>query len=227
MKYRPIIFNEEMVRAIIDGRKTQTRRPFKLPKNCYWLNETEGLFGLKDKGCWDVSELPCPFGAVGDRLYVRETFREIFDYCDHPEMPGFPTQRWHFAYQYKSDMSTSNSEFSEEDGVLTPWRPSIHMPREASRITLEITDVRMERLQDISEEDAIAEGLKSVTKDGETWKWGIPDSDGLPGSDNHGWGWQRWKRDPRAAFFSLWDDCYGAGSHAKSTWVWAITFKRV
>ena len=116
------------------------------------------------------------------------------------------------------------------DGWVSKHRPSIHMPRWASRITLEIAGVRIERLQDISEEDAKAEGLSTVTKDGRLYKWGIPDRDGLPGTDDDGWPWTQWDTDPRQAFRRLWDSIYGsdpAKCWDANPWVWVNCFRRV
>ncbi|HFF8969403.1 hypothetical protein [Serratia marcescens] len=139
MKERPVIFNGEMVRAILDGRKTQTRRALN------WKRQPYTEMAERDDGSlWPWAEdgerggdiwFSCPFGEVGDRLWVRETFGD----CGNRLV-------------YRADT---------EDGAASQvkrWVPSIHMPRWASRITLEITGVRVERLQDISEADAIAEG---------------------------------------------------------------------
>jgi len=102
------------------------------------------------------------------------------------------------------------------------------MPRWASRITLEITAVRVERLHDISEADAVAEGLACITKDGDrTRKYGIPDADGMPGTDDHGWPWNEWRSDPREAYRKLWESINGPGSWDLNPWVWVIEFKRV
>lgn len=101
------------------------------------------------------------------------------------------------------------------------------MPRWASRITLEVTGIRVERLQDISEEDAIAEGLSGITKDGKLIKYGIPDQDGLPGTDNTGWPWRDWQKDPRDAYRRLWESINGRGSWDANPWVWVVEFKRV
>ncbi|WP_195723720.1 hypothetical protein, partial [Raoultella sp. RIT712] len=112
---------------------------------------------------------PCPFGAVGDRIWVRETWQVIHDYIDENGIVderrfarSIPRQRgnyWHPVYE-----EHFGNESREDRGF--PWRPSIHMPRWASRITLEITDVRVERLNSISESDAIAEGLERYNDDG-------------------------------------------------------------
>ena len=140
MKERPILFNSEMVRAILEGRKTQTRRVINCKNgdvNGYDGEWIEGVYEWAYQSVHGLCTAKCPFGQVGDRLWVRETF-----HSDAMESPTF---------DYKADMG--NMHF--HDG----WTPSIHMPRWASRITLEITGVRVERLCDICENDARAEGI--------------------------------------------------------------------
>ena len=101
------------------------------------------------------------------------------------------------------------------------------MFRWASRILLEIADIRIERLQSISREDAIAEGLACFSKDGRIYKYGIPDRDGLPGSDNIGWDWQKWQENPITFYLLLWDSINGKSHPSGSNpWVWAIDFKK-
>jgi hypothetical protein len=150
MKEPPILFSAPMVRAILDGRKTQTRRVVKpQPVNV-----------LFHKGQWieapcDLVEnetvLHCPYGQPGDRLWVRETWAHETD---------FGTFTGGFVYRADGDKR------ERECGPTDRWRPSIHMPRLVSRITLEITDVRVERIKDISGIDAIAEGIQAVSKYG-------------------------------------------------------------
>ena len=165
MKERPILFNAEMVRAILDGRKTQTRRVMKVqpaienPKlskvisttgdkkeldKLHWVNLTDCGYGVKDS---DERYFTCPYGEVGDRLWVRETFIPM------PDRQPIPKP------------SKAKAFYRATDNVpiwaSSKWSPSIHMPRWASRILLEITDVCVERLQDISEADAQKEGCES------------------------------------------------------------------
>jgi len=150
MKERPILFSGPMVRAILDGRKTMTRRVVKWK---YGENGTPAcpiesvdrfadiVQGLAENLSGDpvpFCEAKCPFGVPGDRLWVRETWQDI-GAADRPE------------YVYAADGEWSGK-----------WRPSIHMPRWASRITLEVVSVRVDRLEDISEEDAKAEGYASA-----------------------------------------------------------------
>lgn len=153
MKERPILFSAPMVRAILDGTKTQTRRVVKdrhidaAPPACFfqWLRER------------------CTYGKPGDRLWVRETWQAFFDDevpADRPRGPrhtmGIPARpdRKSFVF-YRADGPGP----VHRDGYAARWMPSIHMPRKYSRITLEVTGVRVERLQDISHADAMAEGM--------------------------------------------------------------------
>lgn len=223
MRERPILFSEPMVRALLDGRKTQTRRLVK-PQP---LSKTDGVradrynrseewaFWLPDNRMTEPRTWTCPHGAVGDRLWVRESFG-----IDHDDALALE-QDTHVCYQADGPAKSFYREFQR-------YRPSIHMPRWASRLTLELTEVRVERLQEISEADAKTEGLAVLTKDrGQTWKWGIADRDGLPGNDNTGWHWSDWDVDPRKAFAKLWRCINGPGAWDANPWVWALSFKRV
>lgn len=210
MKERGMIFNAEMVNAILSGRKTQTRRPIK------WKQTRFTEIAERDDGSlWPWAEdcerggdiwFACPFGEVGDRIWVRETWQVIHDHIDEsshveyrtysPSIPKEKDRYWHTVYaEHFGDESREDRGF--------PWRPAIHMPRWASRITLEITDVRVERLRDLSEEDAKSEGI-------------IPSAGGvLPG-------WEY-----RINFRDLWMDIYGTDNWEANPWVWVIEFKRV
>ena len=182
MKERPILFSAPMVRALLAGTKTQTRRIIK-PQHLAFFNQDAAAM-LSD---WN--ERPLPYGQTGDRLWVRETFGH-FERNQHFK-PGCNVY-------YRADGNCLE---------LEPWRPSIHMPRWASRITLEITSVRVERLQDISEADAQAEG---VTDDGSL----VTD---LDGKDRGG---------TIAAYATLWEVINGVGSWDDNPWVWVVSFKR-
>ncbi|HCB9327694.1 TPA: morphogenetic protein [Klebsiella variicola] len=206
MKERGMIFNAEMVRAILDGRKTQTRR-------IMTVQPESSEFGLryiaesslaKEVGMyfWSQSDacgmkarskpFACPYGKPGDRIWVRETWaRYNIDQNSHD-----------IAYR-----ATTPADWPEEGH----WRPSIHMPRWASRILLEITGVRVERLNAISQEDAQAEGMELTG-----WRptYSDPDSGGevMTPYDN---------------FAELWSSIYGAENWQANPWVWVIEFKRV
>ena len=158
LKEKPILFNSEMVRAILEGRKTETRRIIKeFPVSGYrwggWIME-----GFKKKDNGKATVVPennsqydcsgwigkhCPYGQVGDRLWVRETFQQV------------PTA-YESYHVYAADYN--DTEYNH----LKPWTPSIFMPRIFSRITLEITEIKVERVQDITEEGAKAEGVNPV-----------------------------------------------------------------
>lgn len=156
MKERPILFNGPMVRALLDGSKTQTRRIAKLPhQNPLGVWESFDWGGPNGGRTAQGETVPaqkaiahtrtgeiicCPYGQPGDRVWVRETWQRA----------GGNTGYWHRATDDKADDGNS---------PVSSWRPSIHMPRAASRITLEIVSVRVERLQDISHSDAMAEGM--------------------------------------------------------------------
>ncbi len=210
MKERGMIFNADMVRAILDGRKTQTRRIVK-PQP-----DEDGLAKVTDGPWVDTSErvYRCPFGQPGDRLWVRETWQAIHDSLD--EFGNVDERTW-MPFIHKAADSYWHAVYAEEFGVFNredrgfPWRPAIHMPRWASRILLEITDVRVERLNAISQEDAQAEGMELTG-----WRptYSDPDSGGevMTPYDN---------------FAELWSSIYGDESWQANPWVWVIEFKRV
>lgn len=199
MTERPILFNSEMVRAILEGRKIQTRRlvkpqpqknggkgfhpvfPYKTPEQRWnWVLDT---------GMGVNEPFSCPLGKVGDVLWVRET---------HCIVKGNGIQ-----VRYKADGIPMQTFYPDQpvDGKLK-WIPSIHMKRSHSRITLEITDIKVERLNDISAEDAKAEGI-----------FCDPDVYCDKGYPDH--------------FKELWQSVYGQESWNSNPWVWAISFKRI
>lgn len=203
MKERPIIFSAYDVRAILDGRKTQTRRIYKA-KNGQICPSPNDLPSMQQ-----AARL-CPFGQSGDRLWARE------NWAWYPLDEDASCVIWRA--DYKPDANPP-AEFGA-------WQSSANMPRWASRILLEVTAVLVERLQDISDEDVLAEGLKTLSKDGgRTFKTGVPDQDGLP--DGDGWPWRAWEEDPRRAYKRLWESIYGSDSWAQNPWVWVIEFRRV
>ena len=186
MNERPILFNAPMVRAILDGRKTVTRRIVKA-RDLEWMDVHQGLREL------DNAER-CPYGQPGgDRLYVRETWAAPHAYDHLPPRLIPQDARIHYAA-------------TEDRGGLL-WRPSIHMPRHASRITLEIARVRVERLQDISAADARAEGCPDKPVDGAEQA----SIDLLA---------KLWYHD-------LWEQINGLDSWAANPWVWVIEFRRL
>ena len=222
MKERPILFSAPMVNSILNGTKTQTRRIAK------GVGIAPGI-GQVLKGSDDIKEWPefCPYGKPGDRLWLRETWQgPILDDDEYEEYRRNGKESY-LKPQYCVYRATDQLNAIDEDGNELNWRPSIHMPRWASRISLEITGIRVERLQDIGEEDAIDEGLKAITKDGKLIKYGIPDRDGYPGADDFGWNWGDWDKSPVLAYKRLWQSINGKGSWDLNPFVWVIEFKRI
>lgn len=213
MTERGMIFNGEMVRAILDGRKTQTRRPVKFPvhdKNLGCELAGNELAGELSAGNY----LNSAFGKPGDRIWVRETFQgPLFDY---EQMDAYLEDSSRFETpefcQYAADGGHRPEYQDADDNLRHGWRPSIHMPRWASRILLEITDARVERLNSIHDVDAMREGIQNLTT--------CSHADfGIPGVVN--------AQHPVRAFQLLWESIYGADSWKFNPWVWVIEFKRV
>lgn len=216
MSERPILFSAPMVRALLEGRKTQTRRLVKMRE--FKVTDTPGYdFIFRDRrGLWNdyttdrlLASKWNPYGAPGDRLWVRETW-QLFDDSPLGDDASVPPERLGPAAPWKGcqgDRSITWRTAYRADGDLehpthgpANWRPSIHMPRWASRITLEVTGVRVERIQDISEEDARAEGF------------GFQPGDGLA----------------RRGFELAWNGLNGKRAPWSSKpWVWVVEFRRV
>lgn len=230
MKERPILFNAAMVRAILEGKKTQTRRVIKPLGN-------DGGFVLLDhgNGFWPyrsddgdssfhsvkrgdtvyLDETPhaCPYGKPGDQLWVRETWRTDAGLND--QAPS-SFSAWPIQYDADGHVLKHGSFFGNTDGKT---RVSIHMPRWASRISLEIAGVRVERLNDISEADAIAEGVEAIPYTGES---------AGPNRYSINMGGY-WLNSPTAAgaYRMLWESINGDGSWDANPWVWAVELKRL
>ncbi|HBT3205149.1 TPA: hypothetical protein MBF54_001477 [Klebsiella aerogenes] len=204
---RGMIFNGEMVRAILDGRKTQTRRPVKLPvhdKNLGCELAGNELAGELSAGNY----LNSAFGKPGDRIWVRETFRVHSRATDVATLVYKASVRNSWTEQtHRVPVSVCNKPATPEK-----WTPSLHMPRLASRILLEITDVRVERLREISQADAEAEGVGKLKKG--FWK-------------NYQPGWTEFQLTARGSFATLWKSIYGDESWYADPWVWVIEFKRI
>ncbi len=204
---KPILFSMPMVQALLDGRKTMTRRIVKFDHKP-WLNPLPVVEYARDgMPIWFSSPptdqirqsdyfdegYPCQYGRPGDRLWVRETWNQVHCVGNGAWIPvAAPRQKSKARLVYGSGAKGQIAHGG-------PWRSPIHMPRWASRITLELTGVRVERLHDITEDDAIAEGV--------------------PGSHVDGW-----RRDE---FRVLWDSINGKGSWKSNPWVWAIEFRRI
>lgn len=206
MNEKPILFNAEMVNAILSGRKTQTRRimkvqpePSKSRSGDYWFpcNKMQSMVHVSDllpgnpymPDAHEFFSTCCPLGGIGDQLWVREAFAA-----------GLCTKS---TLAYRATHKTEDLE--EGWGETIKWTPSIHMPRWASRINLLITGVRVERLKDISEKDAAAEGCAYGKGNGEI--------DLAVRPENH--------------FPTLWASIYGAESWQANPWVWVIDFERM
>jgi hypothetical protein len=229
VKERGILFSDEMVRALLAGTKTQTRRVVKttMPPSEYEVvlhpGDGPALETFGDPFADDSERRFCPYGGPGDRLWVRECF--ALTGGDMPQEVDDAESADGVVYR-AGGATLFAGRTADGAAVLRPtafgdevrrWRPSIFMPRWASRITLEITDVRVQRLQDISEEDARAEGVRPVT-------WG---GDAAAG------------RGAQLAYAFLWNSIHGGptehdgepgplgGAWATNPWVWALTFKRV
>jgi len=221
MKERPILFSVPMVNAILAGRKTQTRRVVKLPKS----GDFDGVRVADGALLWSRPDQPTgtnviksPYGAPGDRLWVRETWR--------PARTILPVG-WSIGYAANEDRkrvapADVPDDWQEPLAAKTGFVPSIHMPRWASRITLEVTDVRVERLWEISVDDAKAEGVELVRGRDvpaamgggvETWRDYL-DPEG-------------WVTSAQSSFSSLWRSINGAESWAANPWVWVVNLKRV
>lgn len=189
MAIKPILFNTEMVRAILDGRKTCTRRlPRKQIEEKY-LEYEEWVCAVAPPGSTWLSEKEFyekyPPYQPGDLLYVRETWQYLYE-LDGNEQVIEGTGK----YYYAATDTIPFDAYVDENGVThdhTPWRPSIHMPKEAARIWLKVTDVRVERLQDMTDDDAEAEGCFDYTSTAlgfpDVWDSTIKKSD----LDSYGW----------------------------------------
>lgn len=198
MKERPILFNDEMVRAILEGRKTQTRRVVKPqpPSVTYAPNfpRYDAEYAVWEfathsedyQNMMVTTSRRCPYGQVGDRLWVREAFLSWYNTADNSRS---------LVAAFRAD----GYELEDDER----WEPSIHMPRKFSRITLEITGIRVERVQQISDDDALAEGV---------------------------WGDEAPYDQPTAimCFETLWDSINtGDKSWEANPWVWVVEFRRI
>ncbi|WP_431699896.1 hypothetical protein [Pseudomonas sp. BR20] len=227
-KERPILFSAPMIRAILEGRKTVTRRVvkgFQIPTEDTAIPTGDRhrwsaigqrdprygfcVFGSTEAECAKELEVyaPCPYGKPGDRLWVRETWAadaQVDSIAPRDLSQGEPIQ-------YPADGAFRQTGCA----MLTPGksRPSIHMPRWASRILLEITEVRVERLLDLSEEQAKAEGVRLYTDHAELGDWW------------HVEGIETYSADPRKSFELLWSSV--GGDWQSNPWVWVVEFKRV
>lgn len=231
MKERPILFSAPMVRAILDGTKTMTRRIIK-PQPTHFNPAGTPRRVVPNGG--PSESICCPYGQPGDRLWVRETYF-AWGRWETRFSAKKGRDEWHFidmtlesgrSYAYDTDEDTPMLVKRRSTMVPLWWRrPAIFMPRAASRILLEITDVRVERLQDISEDDARAEGIERG-KDFPGWYRGPLDGDsaGLAEAGRH---FKIPTAFPKLAFRALWESINGPKSWAANLWVWVVEFRRV
>ena len=211
MKYIPILFSTPMVQAIIEGRKMMTRRVMKEAINASgcWRptlikeSHIDGIprYELRSGTQYILPWFKCPYGQVGDVLWVRETFTRV-SWAD-----GTTARKVHTHYKADNDLIGEHK-----------WRPSLFMPKAACRIFLEITEIRVERLNDISERDAINEGIKGTSFVGNApflfkdYFYKYPFNDNCP---------------PKFSFQTLWQSINGKDSWEANPWVWVISFKRI
>lgn len=208
VKERPIIFSAPMVNAILAGRKTQTRRVIKPqpPFDLMWAEVDEDGYIIA-RPCGEFPARggkPCPYGKPGDRLWARETWQHVYRTYDGQCLTSPPDKACVHFIEYAATVV---------DGEHPPrWRSPIHMPRWASRITLEITGVRVERVQDIGEFDAFWEGVDYPTP-----------PDGLSKNETLEW----LSRGIVDEYAKLWDRIHGAGAWDRNDWVWVVEFRRI
>lgn len=235
MKERPILFSGPMVRALLDGSKTQTRRVAKpkLAEMLEWFGgksvddddrTLDELLGqcTEENGlrvwCADYPEegsevIRSPYGQPGDQLWVRETWAgPLIQSVAWEEAEGISKFMYPEFCEYKADGGPTPEFLDQDENLVCRWTPGIHMPRWASRITLEITGVRLERLQDISEADSISEG---IVRQGSGWRH--------YSSANAG----ECMRFPKNSYRSLWESINGPDSWDSNPWVWVVEFKVV
>lgn len=201
MKERPILFSTDMVKAIVAGKKTQTRRLVKLPAEMD-INEVQVHRLFPDttrqadymfKPPTAIAQRNCPYGHIGDRLYVRETYTTLA-----------PEHQITTPYVYKANADAYTEEIRQEyidRGYPYKWKPSIHMPKAAARIWLEVTGVSVERIQDISEKDALAEGV--------LWAPEIYSHEDIPS----------------VVFARLWESIRCPDLWGQNPWVWVLIFR--
>lgn len=230
-----LLFSRMMVPRVRDGSKTETRRLcadiVNLKPGDWSVSNTGYVFNFDKDGAGRI-RLASPFGQPGNRLKVREDVRL---WCEKRHNGQKQNGKDSFRFMpvgqhvsYLADTDEVPPDVDANPGHAWRLKPGRFMPGWASRALIETTTVSVERLRDITEEGAIAEGLTRASKDdGRTWKYGIPDRDGLPGTDDLGWPWDEWCVDPVKAYFKLWEMIHGEGSVALNPLVFVGKFKLV
>ena len=246
IKERPILFSAPMVRAIMEGKKTQTRRVvkhqsvkhlttgMKMPRDFKSIGSFTPHLNACEARMGQFSLIiglgACPCGVPGDRLWVKESWCQKFDDNDMPVYNAAGDLDtaccWYRATNPEVVMCAGLGLPDRKDGrERSPWRPSIHMPRRVSRILLEVVSVRVERLQSISEADAKAEGVDDI--DGEridSVRNVLAGYLSLTADKKHG---GAHAQRHRAAFWHLWDSINGEGAWDSNPWVWVVEFKEI
>lgn len=233
MKERPILFSAPMVRAILAGTKTHTRRVVKPMRGFEHNNVCRPDMVAEKHAVWWHGKYKrvgclqeCPYGKPGDRLWVRETWQAIHVYKDtetgcggdvvHADrIPTSNMQGWWSPFYAATDPLAN--DLPEDRGF--PWRPAIHMPRWASRITLEVTAVRVERLQEISEADCFAEGITSRSVVAGDARTGCTNAYSVEGAHD--------SLSPRGSYELLWESINGPRSWDANPFVWVVEFRRL
>lgn len=223
---KPILFNTEMVQAILCGDKTQTRRIIKLP---------EGMSGkpvCNPLGFMYPCGIKRPPYKVGDILYVRETWKiqSMSNYDKRIKIlfKAEPNEKLKEVY-VSSERYDDLMKYECKNG----WQPSLFMPKEAARLFLKVTNIRAQRIQDITNEEVLKEGMKSYTKDNKIFKYAPSDEWWEDYCVKHrkqfkGTPWQEMPQEPQQAFKYLWNSCYDyPKSWVCNPWVWVIEFKKV
>lgn len=249
LKERPLLFKPEMVQALARAAqpKTVTRRLNGLDEinrdaDSFQLIEIAEEPSRGQKGqivsvakflhvpSQNIYRIPCPYGKPGDRLWVREPFWIQMD----SEWDEWNQTTTYYSVSLRDDhwanihyiADDPSFEGIDRSGMHYEKKSSFFMPRWASRYARDLTGIRVERLLEITDQDAIAEGLTSLSKDGTIVKYGIPDSDGLPGSDDWGWEWQEWNQVPKLAYLQLWDKInFKTRPSHSNPWVFVLVFQ--
>lgn len=226
MKDSPILMSTPMAMQTYRKNKTETRRTTGLkeineaPDDWELVRVVDGYAKFWQRNNATIERhIKSPYGTPGDLLWVRESWaaRDI------------ETSTGKVKIEYKATPDAFRRIIPVNSIQLTKeskWKPSIHIPKDVARTWLRMTELRVERLNDIKEESALKEGIAQYTKDGgRVWKYGIPDLDGLPGNCDIGWEWKEWKLSAKSAYMELWDQINGVHSRLRNPWLWVIEYE--
>ncbi len=230
MKEKPILFNSEMVKAVLEGRKTQTRRVIKNACDIIqdWddKDKSYGPYYEDQYGDFHKSIEACPYGQIGNKLWVRETFTYHRNFGEDvkPDAPIIYKADKDNCGQYPCEINNETILVSQK----MPWKPSIFMPKSACRIWLEITDIRVERVRDIGESESIKEGVSKYKTAG-LRGWMYYNEDNLPLRTYELLRDTRVCGCARSSFLSLWDSINEKRGYPweSNPWVWVVEFKRI